>query len=126
MNARELAAAIRKGATMVTETTKNHCGCAIGTIFLAVTGKNLVHDYMKVGAPLGGDCYIDAVAHVCNASRKLIREIEMKHIHGTPRLAIADWLDTLEPAQEQPAHPFIAQMKDFATLVSVELDKEVS
>lgn len=98
MNARELAAAIRKGHTMVEEDHTSHFGCAIGTIFIAVTGKNLVHDYLSYQEPRerGFDSYINAVSNACNAPRELIEEIERRHlIHGVTRLDIADWLDTL-------------------------------
>lgn len=98
MTPRELAAAIRRGHTMIRETDLPFldvdCGCALGAAYVGAGNKafrvnSLGDDFInqpsewfssKLGIPLA-----------------LARSISGKHYGGMKRLAIADWLDTLEP-----------------------------
>lgn len=61
------------------------------------------------------DAYQVSAKFLC-ADLTLVKEISRQHWNGTPRLAIADWLDSLEPAQRQTFDDFLA-----ATLKAVEV-----
>lgn len=115
MDAKQLAAAIRKGHTMIGETTnlflKNGCGCALGAAWVG-SGKT-----EKERFALGVAASPEFARHM-GIETQLASEISRKHFRGMPRLAIADWLDTLEPTQRQTFDSFLA-----ATLKSVELER---
>lgn len=108
MTPKQLAAAIRKGHGMAGEacefmTTLTHaisypksdCCCALGAAWLG-SGKS-ERDYWD-GDGLG----IAKIARGLRIPEELASEISSRHCSGTPRLAIADWLDTLEP-ETKPA-----------------------
>ena len=89
---RELAAAIRKGHTMIKESVSvfvsPDCGCALGAAWYG-TGKTY-EDWLKKKLDVR-----EEMCAVLGITEGLRLEISGMHFHGKPRLAIADWLDTL-------------------------------
>lgn len=129
MNARELAAAIRKGHTMIGESnawpvsTINGKQCATCALGAALYGLGMnADDFDRVWEKsMDGE---EASSVIFGISLELASEISTKHINGMPRLEIADWLDTLEPAQRQTFENFMqATLKSVDTEATNETDK---
>lgn len=119
MSPRELAAAIRKGHTMVGEAKEwpavaNYPTCALGAALYGA-GKT-VQEFLDAFFASKSDGR-HAMAKVFGISHDLAFKISVKHSGGEERLAIADWLDTLEPAHRQTFGSFMA-----ATLKHVETE----
>jgi len=106
MTPRELAAAIRRGHGMIAErvTTfyNNGCGCALGA---AMAGSGVTENQyigLMWERTSRGNGSILASCELLGIPEDLAIAISCKHSGGQPRLAIADWLDTLEP-ETKPA-----------------------
>lgn len=108
MTPRELAAAIRKGAMLVVENNMTHCGCALGTAFWGVYG----HSVLRENPPLRDMKWLHFLADKLGLEFSFADEIEKKHLSGISRLAIADWLDTLEPETKPADQPADKQSFD--------------
>lgn len=113
MNAKELAAAIRRGHTMIGESRicflVGGCGCALGAAWVGSGRTEGERHSLYVNGSSG-------FAKHMGVESNLALEVSHKHFCGTPRLAIADWLETLEPAQRQTFEDFMR-----ATMVAVEI-----
>ncbi len=105
MTPKELAAAIRKGHTMIGETSawyfNGKCGCALGAAIAAIgiTADRWCEAKVEYGEGYKG---IPAAAALLDAPFDLVSKINTKHAHGMPRLKIADWLDTLPDDTAMP------------------------
>ncbi len=103
MSPKELAAAIRKGHTMIGETTTffydGYCGCALGA---AIASLGISYDQWAERLHLN-ESGVEFCARALNAPLDLMLEISRTHESGMPRLAIADWLDTLPDETPMPA-----------------------
>lgn len=110
MTPSQLAASIRRGHTMIGESADfmpafdggNACGCALSAAWLG-SGKS-VDEYwaerMHTSEPhlvFAGGLGITA---------EFAKEISRRHCGGTSRLAIADWLDTLDVTKPKDAQTF--------------------
>ncbi len=109
MNAKQLAAAIRKGHGMIGETHRvyfdgDNCGCAIGAAMIA---SGCAFPWRADGID-----YLSPAARALSVDKTLLREISARHQCGTPRLAIADWLDSLDdsPADQSKFDAFMAKV----------------
>jgi len=109
MTPRELAAAIRKGHTMIVETRKDYytgdCGCALGAALAGVGVSYGRYDNLvqEMRPRRGLDSCKHAISELLDAPFDLMLAVSMRHVGGESRLAIADWLDTLEP-ETKPQH----------------------
>ena len=119
---RELAAAIRKGHTMIGESPsfmptsdESLCGCALTAAWYGI-GKQS-DDYWKARRNEVDAC--DVFSKVFGIDWGLAREISRKHCSGIKRLEIADWLDTL--ADETEAVPQRETDQAYATRKVAEL-----
>lgn len=114
MTPKELAAAIRKGHTMIGEarlefwSRESNCGCALGAAFAGIG-----FTPEKVNALLGYNSSEThkAFAPILGITPELSRQISMKHVGGMPRLEVADWLDTLDVSKPKDAQTFSDFMK---------------
>ena len=103
---RELAAAIRKGHTMIGETKlkfihhpglgQKPCGCALGAAWVGA-GKKAMEFWRAGRATTTG---IGIFADGLGIPLATAKQINDKHCSGIPRLQIADWLDTLADDEE--------------------------
>lgn len=126
MTPKELATAIRRGHTMIGETKLDYlrgdCGCALGA---AAVGCGKQSEFIaNMANAAGAEGYAKQLAPVLGISTNLFVYISNKHISGTPRLAIADWLDTLDVSKPKDAQTFDAFMK--AAMVPVDVGSEVA
>ena len=104
MTPRELAAAIRKGHTMIGEGNNfmpsdfnGNCGCALSAAWFGI-GKHKKEFFKHIKY----DNIPSTFSERMNFPEILATEINDRHCGGMSRLAIADWLDTLEP-ETKPA-----------------------
>ena len=120
MTPRELAAAIRKGHTMIGESRNEYltkdCGCAIGA---ALAADGVSYDMWIAALVVANGKGYETAAKLLGVEADIMRKVNTKHCGGTPRLAIADWLDTLDVSKPKDAQTF----NDFmaATLRAVEI-----
>lgn len=118
MTPRELAAAIRKGHTMIDETMNDYytgdCGCALGAALAGAGVSYSQYDNLvqKMRPKRGLDSCKHAISELLDAPFDLMLAVSMRHVGGQKRLEIANWLDTLEPetnpADKQSFDAFMA------------------
>lgn len=108
MTNKELAAAIRRGHGMIREcrdtylNTSNDCGCAIGAAIVGIGKTYQDYSFQDV---------VNDFSDFLGISRKLAIDISTKHSNGITRLAIADWLDTLDaPVTDKAFTDFMATL----------------
>lgn len=127
MTPRELAAAIRKGHTMIGEglafmpsslAGDNKIGCALCAAWLGA-GKS-VKDYWSERR--NQTTAIQTFSSSLDISVELTQEISKRHCEGASknRLAIADWLDTLDVAKPADAQTFERFMQTALVPVDIE------
>ena len=109
MTPRKLASAIRKGHTMIGESRWNYynykCGCVIGA---ALAGAHIPVEVWRREITLRNifkkNFYETRAAQLLQINSNLCILIAEMHLEQKiSRLAIADWLDTLEP-ETKPAN----------------------
>lgn len=89
----KMSEAIRIGAAMVEENHGSYCGCALGTAYRGLTGRDL-STYMR-DASIGA--HAQHVAALFGIPLGIAVEAERKHLYSQgamPRLQIADWLES--------------------------------
>ena len=133
MTPRELAAAIRKGHTMIEEDREIFliermgilCGCALGAAWVGAGRSFQQKEYICCDNPRMSR--LDIIGNALGIPGDIASRISAKHYHGMPRLAIADWLDTLEPetkpADKQTFERFLA---DVLKPVDTQVEERIS
>ena len=79
---------------MVMESHTDYCGCAIGTAYTGLTGRNLQDDSSHLA---GGNSTARFVANAFGVPAGIVIEAEDKHLQcngAMPRDQIADWLES--------------------------------
>lgn len=126
MTPKQLSQAIRKGHMMIGETRSFYysgkCGCAIGAAVAAigVTHEGWIEAKVEHGSGVHGRKTAAALLH---APYELISAISFKHSAGTPRLEIADWLDTLPDETPMPPKVERESDADYATRMLRQITK---
>lgn len=111
MTPKELAAAIRKGHTMIGESHllflgSANCGCALGSAIVGEGHTKKEWDDFKIQYAN----FTHAAAELLGAKKSLCEEISHRHFSGQKRLIIADWLDSIP--DETPLPPKVERESD--------------
>ena len=95
------------------------CGCAIGTALYSVGVRNDAHlSFLYKFWPWTNQAYSSKVWWV----KTIGREISRRHYKGATREAIAAWIATIEPQEEEAKEPLDKDAKDIQRELEESLD----
>lgn len=126
MSPRELAAAIRKGHTMVGESQSwparfGGVDCPTCAIGAAIYGAGFsTEDFDSIWHEIRDGCKTGA--RILNIPHELAFRVSAMHSKGMPRLQVADWLETLDVSKPKDAQSF----NDFMKVVTQPVELEAA